>query len=289
MTATAWGLAISAAFFFGLALVLTQYGLARLSASLGALVSLPASALLFWCLSPVLLDWSAWQWDAVAIFAAVGLIFPVAATLLTFAGNQHLGPNVTGAMGSLAPLFAVLFAFLVLGEIPTLQQGAGIAAIVTGIVILSTRGGGQGAARSAWWIILLPLLAAAIRGGTQPPIKIGLSLWPSAIAAVMIGSTVSSIVVLCIAALRQPGWTRRMDRSGAIWFAMVGASNGVAILALYAALSRGPVALVSPLAASYPLVTLALSAILLRRTPLTTRLVAGVTVTVGGVATILAA
>ncbi len=42
-----------------------------------------------------------------AIFAAVGLLFPGAATLLTFAANRALGPVITGTLGNLAPLFAV--------------------------------------------------------------------------------------------------------------------------------------------------------------------------------------
>ncbi len=59
------------------------------------------------------------------------------------------------------------------------------------------------------------------------------------------------------------------------------------MLLLYAALARGTVTLVSPLVATYPLFTLALSAALLRSTPLAPRLVGGILPTVGGVAALI--
>ena len=67
------------------------------------------------------------------------------------------------------------------------------------------------------------------------------------------------------------------------------ADGGAAVLLMYAALAHGPVTLVSPLVASYPLATLALSALLLKSVDLDLRLVAGVGVTVVGVAFLLAA
>jgi drug/metabolite transporter (DMT)-like permease len=68
---------------------------------------------------------------------------------------------------------------------------------------------------------------------------------------------------------------------------VVGALNGAATLAMYAALSRGPVALVSPIAASFPLFTLLFSALLLRQERLTRRIAAGVILTVTGVILLL--
>jgi drug/metabolite transporter (DMT)-like permease len=52
---------------------------------------------------------------------------------------------------------------------------------------------------------------------------------------------------------------------------------------LYSALARGPVLLVSPLVATYPLVTLAFAAVLLRSARVTMAHVIGVTTTVAGV------
>jgi drug/metabolite transporter (DMT)-like permease len=63
----------------------------------------------------------------------------------------------------------------------------------------------------------------------------------------------------------------------------VGACNGAGILAMYAALARDPVSVVSPLVAIYPLFTLALSALFLREEKLGARVLLGVALTVAGV------
>src|SRR5436190_1683027 len=92
-------LALLASACFGLALVITQFGLRHAVAADGVLVSIPVTAVLFWALSPFVLDFSIWQWSAAAIFALVGLFFPAAVTLLTYEANQRIGPTITGALG----------------------------------------------------------------------------------------------------------------------------------------------------------------------------------------------
>ena len=66
----------------------------------------------------------------------------------------------------------------------------------------------------------------------------------------------------------------------------VGLLNGLAVLLMYAALAHGPVALVAPLVACYPLATLAFSRLLgTGGVSLTAGL--GVAITVAGVALLL--
>lgn len=286
MADAAWLLALASAGFFGLALVLTQFGLRHLPPLTGAVASIPTSALLFWAAAPLLLDAGGWRIDAAAIFAAVGLLFPAAVTLLTFEANRRMGPNVAGALGNLAPLFAVLFAVIALGERPASVQLIGIAAIVLGVTALSADRTWL-ATRWPLWAIALPLVAAGIRGAIQPTVKLGLALWPSAFAATLIGYTVSATVIAGAVTLRANGQAQQLNQIGAAWFAAVGLSNGLAVLTMYAALSQGPVTLVSPLVATYPLVTLALSALLLHAARLTVQLCFGVAVTVAGVALLL--
>jgi len=75
--------------------------------------------------------------------------------------------------------------------------------------------------------------------------------------------------------------------SGRLWFAVTGLCNGVGTMLLYAAVGAGPVTLVAPLIATYPLVTVALSALVLTNVRITARLVAGTAFAVGGVILIL--
>jgi drug/metabolite transporter (DMT)-like permease len=274
-------LALFSAFGFGSGFVLTQFALRWISPRLGAAFSIPTATLLFWCLAPFSIDPATVDLSAAGLFAGVGLLFPAAVTLLNFESNRLMGPNIAGAVSGLAPLFAVVLAVLLLGEELRFWQFCGLAAIMIGVVLMYT--GRWQAVRV--WLLALPLGAAAIRGVVQPVIKLGLERWHNPIAAVVIGYTVSSAVLILAALGRAP--EHNFDRRGALWFAGVGLCNGSAVLSMYAALGRGPITLVAPLIATYPLVTLLLSFRLLKRERLDLRLVAAVAMTVGGVVLLL--
>ena len=116
----------------------------------------PASTLLFIAIAPIVLGGRPIVWAAVPIFAAVGLLYPAAVTLLTFAPNRALGPVITSALGNLAPLFAVGFAVLILREPLHYAQIGGLAVTVTGVAILSVTRGREGIAHWQSWALLLP-------------------------------------------------------------------------------------------------------------------------------------
>jgi drug/metabolite transporter (DMT)-like permease len=277
-------LAICASFFFGLALVLTQFGLRHASPGNGILVSIPLVTAIAWLAASVV-GLEGWNNRAAVLFLAIGLVYPAAVTILTYRANYLMGPAVAGALGNLAPLFAVLGSMLLFGDLPAPLQVLGILTIVAGIVLLSLRR--TGSTRS-WplWALALPLAASVIRGAAQPLSKIGLAIWPSSFAAVLFGFTASTIVLVLVRLAQRRTEPMTLTSAGAFWFACVGVSNGLAVLTLYAALTRGSVVLVAPLAATYPLVTLALGA-LLRIERITLPLLAGIVVTVAGVAMLL--
>jgi drug/metabolite transporter (DMT)-like permease len=279
-------LALISTFGFGTGFVLTQFALRWMPPRLGAAFSIPTSTLLFWCLAPFSIDPTEVDLIAAGLFAVIGMLFPAAVALLNFESNRLMGPNIAGAVSGLAPLFAVLLAVMLLGEHLRFLQLSGIAAIAAGVVLMYS-GQGKTFAAKRVWLLVLPLGASAIRGFVQPVIKLGLERWHNPIAAVVIGYTVSSMVLILAALVSrqtlQPGCSRR----GLLWFAAVGLCNGSAVLSMYAALGRGPVTLVSPLVATYPLVTLLLSLALAKRERIDAPLMAGVTATVGGVVLLL--
>jgi uncharacterized membrane protein len=135
--------------------------------------------------------------------------------------------------------------------------------------------------------LLIPVAAAAGRGLAQTLLKAGLVLWPNPFAALLIGYTMSAATVTTGGHLRAGKAGLGLRRRGVLWFAFVGLLNGTATLVMYAALNRGPVVLVSPIAASFPLFTLVFSALLLRHERLTGRVAAGVILTVSGVILLL--
>jgi drug/metabolite transporter (DMT)-like permease len=174
-------LALASAVGYGLGLTLTQFGLRDVPPATGAAISIPTSALLFVAAAPIGLAGTTPAWSALPVFAAVGLLFPAAATLITFAANRRLGPVITGSLGNLAPVFAVLLAFVLLGEPLRLGQMLGLAIILAGVLAIT---GPPGRAKAGWasWYVALPLVTAALRGFIQPVIKLGLAVWPSPFA-----------------------------------------------------------------------------------------------------------
>ncbi|MCX7383857.1 MAG: DMT family transporter [Alphaproteobacteria bacterium] len=277
------GLALGSALCLAIALVLARVGLRGHGVIAAAATSVPTATALMWLAAPFVLDVSGFDWRAVGIFAACGALFPIGQTLLSFATNRLMGPALAGALSNTTPLFALGFAALLLGEPVTPGRAAGAAAIILGVVLLSLGGGGV---RRDWplWALGLPVLSAVIRGVVQPGVKLGLGFWHAPFAAALVGYTVSSAVILSLrAVVGAPSVTAR-ERA---MFMVVGVSNASAVMLMYAALARGAVGLVAPLVASYPLFTLALSAVFLRGERLHAQLMAGVGVTVGGVVLVL--
>jgi drug/metabolite transporter (DMT)-like permease len=104
---------------------------------------------------------------------------------------------------------------------------------------------------------------------------------------VLVGYLVSAAVVVTALRLRTGRWRPQANARGLAWFAGVGVCNGLAVLLMYAALARGPVAVVSPLVATYPLVTVAASALARHAVDNQLRVTLGAALTVAGVGLLL--
>jgi uncharacterized membrane protein len=279
--------AFASAAFLGAGVVTTQLGLRTVEPLSGASISVPCFTLLFLLLSPLILHGEPVVWRGLPIFAAIGLFFPAMLTFLTFASNRALGPVITSTLGNLAPLFAVTTAVVLLLEPLRLGQSIGMVIAVIGAVIITvTRPRDLGDWRS--WALLLPLGSALVRGVVPPIVKLGLEIWPSPLWACLIGYIMSSSVVLAVQRIRKGSYVPEAPSSGRFWFAVTGISNGLSTLTLFAAVRNGPITLVAPLVAIYPLVTVILSAIMLRHIAITARIVLGTVLTVAGVALVLA-
>jgi drug/metabolite transporter (DMT)-like permease len=230
-------LALVSTLSFGAGFVLTQFGWRWIPPSLGAACSIPASTLLFWCAAPFLVAPGSGDLGAAALFACIGLFFPGTVALLNFESNRLMGPNIAGALSSITPVFAVILAVLLLGETLSSTRVLALAAIVCGVAMTSWGRGKTWSCRSVW-LLALPLASSAVRGLVQPIIKLGLAWWPNPIAAAVICYTVSSAVLVISARLHSTSGAA-FDRRGALWFAAVGICNGLAVLAMYAALGKG--------------------------------------------------
>lgn len=266
---------------FAVGMVTARVGLRTLDARSGAALSIPSATLLFILAAPFALDTAGFDLRAVIFFAAVGLIFPVSVTLLTFRSNELLGPTVASAVSGTAPLFALLTAAVFLGEQVPPQATVSALGVVAGVALLSWQ---KGAVRSGFigWALLWPLAGAVMRAFAQTGAKAGLLLWSNAFAAGLVGYLVSCTVV--ILANRMRGQERpKPTRHDIAWFAGTGVLNGGGVLLMYFALSMAPVWVVAPIIASYPLLTAIISTAVLHDDKLTLHAAAGGGLTIAAI------
>ena len=161
---------------------------------------------------------------------------------------------------------------LVLHEPLRPLQLAGLLISVTGALVVTVN---RTADMRDWrtWALLLPLAASLLRGVIPPIIKIGLEIWPNPFAGGLVAYIVSTLTVLTIERVRTGRFMTQAPLPGRLWFALNGICNGVGTLLLYLALGHGPVTVVAPIYATYPLATVALSAMVLTHVRVTFKLV----------------
>lgn len=80
------------------------------------------------------------EWGAVApltwgAIAYSGLLAMVVAYLIWYHGVREIGPTRTAMFANLQPIVAVLVAWAMLGEVPTIFQGAGATAVLGGLYL----------------------------------------------------------------------------------------------------------------------------------------------------------
>jgi drug/metabolite transporter (DMT)-like permease len=279
-------LAALSALFFGLGLVTSRVGLRTLDARSGAAISIPVATALFAATAPFTLDLAGFDARAALLFAAIGVFFPALVTLLTFRSNEALGPTVTGAVSGTAPLFALVGAAVFLGERIPASAAIAAAGVGVGVALLSwnPRGVRRGVAGRA---LLWPFSGAVVRGLAQVGAKAGLTLWPNPFAASLIAYAMSSMTVAAASRARRAG-RPRVTRSNLFWFGVTGILNGGAVLVMYVALTMAPVSTVAPVVATYPLVTLLVSAAVLRDDVLGARVLASATIMVAAIVYLVA-
>ncbi|MDQ8177987.1 MAG: DMT family transporter [Gemmatimonadota bacterium] len=95
---------------------------------------------LFAFATPALLrtDWGAITLSTWGAVVYAGVLAMVIAYLFWYRGVHHLGPTRTSMYSNLQPIVAVLFAWAVLGEVPTLVQGIGAASVIGGLYLART-------------------------------------------------------------------------------------------------------------------------------------------------------
>jgi drug/metabolite transporter (DMT)-like permease len=273
-------LSLLPALFFALGIQCLNRGLAYADSRTGTLIDIATTAVVYWLLAPFYLKTEHWLTWATAIFIAVGLFRPVLSANLALAGVQRLGPTLSSALTATGPLFAALFAVVLLGEQVTLPIAVGTIAVVVGTLVEIRPG--RGTREWPLWAMIFPMGATTLRSFAHVLIAFALAIVPEPLFAGLLAYTTSTLVGVLVESRRREGRYIRRD-PGLAWFAAGGLMHACAVWSMNAALIVAPVTIVVPLTASSPVFTMLLGVYVFRRETIGARKCLAVLVIVAGV------
>jgi len=271
-------LALVSAFGFGLMTVLLRPALGTgVEPLLGALATVVVATGVALVAAVIQGDW---QLSGLGPYLLAGILGPGISQILFTYAVREAGPSRTSATVGIAPLFAVIFAVVLLDEPLLLGIALGALAIVAGGVLLATESGRPDHVRPIGLVLALcAALVFASRDTFVRSVAVDSHVSPElAITATLSSGALTILVALLV--------TRKRLRVASFrYFVPAGIAFGVSYVSLYEAFYRGRLSVVAPLVATECLWGLTLSAIFFgRHERVGRRLAAGAAmVVVGGV------
>ena len=222
--------------------------------------------------------------DAVIFFAIGGLLGQALARTLQYTGIDKVGPARNHTVLGTSPVFAAIFAVLVLREKWELHVIFGTLVIMAGIAVLAAEKISKQLIQKKH--LFFPFTAAAIYGFAILMHKMGLEIQPNALAAATIATT-SALLGLSVFTVSSGNLPKPKLRTGIKHFAFAGFLNSLAFLLNFEALSKGAVSIVMPLVGTQALFATLFSFLLLRgQGNVTKHVILGALLTVSGAALI---
>lgn len=260
-------LALVPAVLWGFSPVLSKRGMAAGGSPLQAsLVVVVVDSAVYWVamLATGGIDFTGVTLWALSVFAVAGIIGTAVGRIAVFVGVHRVGASVNSAGISTRPVFATLIALVWLGEPVGAQTALGIVVLVAGLVTLAISRGGD---LSGWspWELVFPVAAALAFGVGNVMRRFGLTTTDATVLqGVAINETAALVVLAAYVLARDREALTEVPRVTYRYFAGSGLITAFALLALFAAFDRGPVAVVDPIAATAPLFTTFFAFFLLR-------------------------
>ena len=272
--------ALSAAFFFGMAGLTSKKGMTHIEPQVAVVISLGASFVGFTLTAPLWMRSDDWFSAGFWVFVINGLMHPLLSTYFWMEAIQRAGATVASTLTATAPLFGAATAVLFLGERMELLLALGIVTTICGVITLSY--GPMGVTQVMKIALLFATGAAVVRGLNHTVGRFGMELMPNPMMAAFISSGVAFAGALSLFRLRHGSLPRRVAPAGVPFMCLTGVLTAAGISSMYYALSMGEVVVVSPLIATYPLFTL-VGALMLSMERFSIRVGIGVTLVVAGV------
>ncbi|HEY7319490.1 MAG TPA: EamA family transporter [Candidatus Binatia bacterium] len=232
------------------ALICSRLGLRYSNPTTVTLISILVQNLVLWTAVFFLRGIPAVSGIAVTLFVIVG-VFQLGVRLLAYTGVLKIGASRSSALQSINPLISATIAIVVLKESATTLTVFGTLLVVTGVILVSWRAERE-LLNFRWWHLLLPIGAAMLSGVNHPMRRYALSLSnePLFFAAFM-----GFVTLIAFAGymLFSPHETRLVWDRRALWpFLCTGLFETFSIFLIITALSIGPVVVIAPMAATYP-------------------------------------
>lgn len=201
-----------------------------------------------------------WNIAAVWPFALAGILGPGVSQVLFTLAIRDAGPSRASATVGMAPLFAVTFAAVLLGEPLLAGIALGAVLIVAGGVLLTSETGRPEHVKSIGLVFALAAaLVFASRDTFVRSLAVDTAVAPElAISATLLAGGLTILVAL-VASRRRPSF-RSLP-----YFLPAGLMFGLSYVSLYEAFFRGRLSVVAPLVATESLWGVGLSAVFLRR------------------------
>ncbi|WP_049986583.1 DMT family transporter [Halobellus rufus] len=195
----------------------------------------------------------------IAAFVGAGLVATILGRISYYKGIELAGSSRTEPLKATQLVYATVIPVIVLGEVLSVLQVAGILAIILGVVAISLESQSENVSSlaSAKTGILFGL-ASGLFYGLEPTLaKIGIA----ENVPILVGITIKTVtaLVLFVTYLRLSGWSFTARSSSSWFFIAAGAANTVFLVSYYAALERAPVTIVYPILQTSPLFIIGLS------------------------------
>ena len=223
---------------------------------------------------------------AIGLICIVG-IFQLGVRLLAYTGVLKIGASRSSTLQSISPLVSATIAIAVLGETTTPAVAGGTFMVIAGVVLVSWKAERE-ISGFRWRYLFLPIGAAGLTGLNHPMRRyaLGLSNEPLFFSALMgLVSLTGFLIYMAVSPTKEPlVWNRQAIRP----FLSTGIFETFSLVLIITAISIGPVVVVAPIAASYPVWALIGAKLFLRDVEkITLKTVMGILSVVAGTVAIL--
>jgi drug/metabolite transporter (DMT)-like permease len=200
-----------------------------------------------------------WNVAAAWPFAVAGILAPGVSQILFTVAIRDAGPSRTSATVGMAPLFAVTFAIVLLGEPLVAGIALGAVLIVSGGVVLASESGRPDHVKTIGLVLALAAaLVFAFRDTLVRWVAVDTDVAPElAISATLFAGMLTILLAVLVG-------RRRLSMQALPAFLPAGLLFGLSYVSLYEAFFRGRLSVVAPLVATESLWGVGLSALFLR-------------------------